>query len=124
VAGALPVSAHDFERLLRSHAEVGDRQLEVRVDTSFGTRATVYVTFVNAPSARPGSAEWHNNRMLLSVEGWGKDPSLGADKLTAETLSPGPFERIRKKSGSPLQIAKYLGDWITRTARTVPPRLH
>ena len=85
----------------------------------------VYVNFFNLPpgiGAAGGGAEGENNRMMFTVEGFG-DEGKPASKVTVEmTTSALPREfRLRKKSGPPGAIARYLADFLGKVVRDVPP---
>lgn len=125
--------AADFDALLRQYADVGDRQLYVRHEHRLGGPThyyeSVYVNFVNLPSGvggAGGGAEAENNRMSFWIYGFnGSDPHApppsGKVKIEmANSALPREY-RIRGKTGTPEAIAKYLGEFLTRVVREVPP---
>lgn len=125
--------AADFDALLRQYADVGDRQLYVRHEHRLGGPThyyeSVYVNFVNLPSGvggAGGGAEAENNRMSFWIYGFnGSDPHApppnGKVKIEmANSALPREY-RLRGKAGTPEAIAKYLGEFLTRVVREVPP---
>jgi len=121
-AAATPMSAEEFKREVEKHLNIGDRQVSVRVDTSFGT-VGVYINLVNLPKGvggAGGGAEAENNRMMFSV----RFPDNPADKVKVEqTVSRMDRKyKMRAKSGHPAQVAKYVADFINKVVKEVEPK--
>lgn len=124
-------SAEAFEALIRAATTLGDRQMTVEADKSLaeGRPSTVTVRFVNLPRGMTGSsnggAEWFNNRVVYMVEGFAaslREPAPG--KVSVKELGSFIVDRklrLRARSGTPAEIAKYLGAHISKLARTIPP---
>lgn len=119
----------DFKAALMAAVHLDGRQLIFR-GNSLGPSATLYMDFINLPSGvggAGGGAEAENNRMMFSVDGFDRkdnDAPPPSGKLKVEMrLSTLPREhKLRAKSGTPAQVAKYLADFINKVVKEVPPR--
>ena len=122
-------SAAAFEGLLRKHLKLGDRQIYIKASESLaeGRPSDVRVSLINLPrgfGGDGGGAEATNNRILLHVWEFAPDiyaPTPGKVKLEMSsnaTVAP----RLRAKTATPAQIAKYLADYLNKVVVTVPPK--
>jgi len=105
----------EFVKLVESQLVLNGRRIRF---TKYGTMT--FINFFNFPSevcGGGGGAELENNRMMFSVGGFGKDRVMVEMRVSA--LPRG--YRLRKKTGTPPQIAKYLSDFINKVVREVEP---
>lgn len=129
----------DFAAVLASLLDVGDRQVRIQNEHSLGGKydpstgrympdvGSVYVNFVNLPTGigrAGGGAEAENNRMSFWIRGFDRlDPHKPATKVKVEMSNsalPRSFN-MRAKTGTPVQVAKYLATFLNRIVREVPP---
>lgn len=129
----------DFAAALASLLDVGDRQVRIENESRLGGKydpeqgrympyvGSVYVNFINLPTGiggAGGGAEAENNRMSFWVRGFDRlDPHKTATKVKVE-MQTSAFPRsfnMRAKTGTPVQVAKYLAAYINKIAREVPP---
>lgn len=115
--------AEDLQRML----ELDGRQVRI-TSKGLGGFSTTFVNFINLPkgTSTGGGAEAENNRMAFSVEGFdAKDPEASppSGKIKVEMrVSALPREfKLRSKTGTPAQIARYLADFINRVVKEVEP---
>ena len=136
--GPRPMSATEFKADLERRLKVGDRQVRVTVDTSWGPRKeeSVYVEFVNLPKgigAAGGGAEAQNNRASFWVRGFGPAAAPEAAKVKVEQSTSSLYRgagapsrethvTMRAKSGTPEQAAKTLADFLNKVVDEVEPR--
>ncbi len=120
---------------LRAHLDgrvLNERQIRISNRHAPDSRRTdsVHVNYVNLPPelgrGGGGGAEAENNRMSFWVEGFARDdehapPPTGKVKVEMATSALPREFRLRGKTAAPEQIAKYLGDFLNRVAREVPP---
>jgi hypothetical protein len=126
--------AADFEDLLRRYVDIGDRQLYVRHEQRLGGPTHYYesvsVSFINLPQGiggAGGDAEAMNNRINFWIRGFhGADahapPPHGKVKIEMSNSALPREYKLRTKTGTPEAIAKYLGEFLTRIVREVPPK--
>jgi len=130
---ALTGGSAEFMEGLRSLLDVGDRQVRMRGESLLGGPAhhyeMVHVNFINLPTGiggAGGGAEAENNRMSFLIEGFhGADPHAppprGKVKIEHRVSALPREYKLRGKTGTPQQIARYLADFLNRVAREVPP---
>lgn len=122
----------DFIELLRSKLNVGDRKVVFDNYNQYNkTYSTVFIHYINLPeNLAGGDAESENNRLMLQVSGFGKEehapPPSGKVKVelsisAVQDAAKGRL-RMRAKSGTPEQIAKYVADFLNMVAKTIEPR--
>lgn len=133
------MGSEDFSRVLASLLDVGDRQVRIVNEHKLGGKydpvsgrylpdvGSVYVNFINIPQGigvAGGGAEAENNRMSFWVRGFDRlDPHKPAAKVKVEMSNsalPRTFN-MRAKTGTPVQVAKYLAAFINKIVREVPP---
>ncbi len=124
--------SEDFIKLLESLLRLDGRQVRLINKSTLGglSYADVYVNFINLPAGiggAGGGAEAENNRMSFWVRGFGKDdphapPPSGKVKVEHHTSALPREYRLRAKTGTPSQIAKYLADFLNRVVKEVEPR--
>lgn len=120
-AGENPNSQNGFMGWFFRYADLRGRYLHFNGHNPFSNRYdTLQATFINLPTPeveghRFLTAEDANHRQIFSIKGFdAHDPAAPAPgKLHIETLSAGPYPRLRAKTGTPEQIAKYLGQHLT-----------
>jgi hypothetical protein len=136
--GPRPMSATEFAADLERRLNVGDRQVRVKVDTSWGPRKeeSVYVNFINLPAgigAAGGGAEAENNRASFWVRGFGPASAPEAAKVKVEQSNSSLYKgagapsretrvTMRSKTGTPEQVAKSLADFLNGVVKDVAPR--
>jgi len=87
----------------------------------------LFVNFYNIPKRTEprDRAELENNRMMFTVTGFGREnapPASGKVKIE-QSLSALPRAcRLRAKSGSPEQIARYLAEFLNEVSAKIPPK--
>lgn len=120
------LSASQFAEAVLSATKVGDRQ--IRTNIGGIAPSLVMVTFINLPKgigAAGGGAEAINNRMVFSVSGFdAKDvnaPARGNVKVEQSTSALPRSHRLRAKTGNPADVAAYLGAFLSKVAKEVPP---
>jgi hypothetical protein len=122
--------SEEFIKMVGSNLNLDGRQISFDNVNRFGgvRYNTVYVNFINLPRRLVGGAESENNRMSFTVEGFGEEtphnpPPTGKVKIE-HRISALPREyRLRGRSGTPAQIAKYLADFLNKVVKEVEPRL-
>lgn len=124
--------AEDFIELLKSKLKLNGRQIHFRNKSTLGGERydNVYITFINLPEGvggAGGGAEAENNRLSISINGFGKEsphspPPSGKVKAEESVNALGREHRMRAKSGTPEQVAKYLADFLNNIAANVEPR--
>jgi hypothetical protein len=118
-------SSSDFIDELIELLDVGDRQVVIR-HGGLGRFNSVYVTLINLPygaGGAGGGAEAENNRLSISVTGFG----AATGKVKAETsvshiYRGGSIARenrieMRAKTAEPAKIAQYVADFLNKVAR-------
>jgi len=119
-----------FLKTFQQHLNIGDRQVTVRIQNSWGldkNSSSQYINFVNLPKGvgtAGGGAEGENNRMSFNVEGFAKDggpPPSGKVKVEMSRSALPREYKLRAKTGAPPVIAKYIADFLSKVAREVPP---
>ena len=134
------MTSTEFIAELRDLLHIGDRQVRMDNHNRFNDRYdTVFVHYFNLPEGigdAGGGAERENNRMLFAINGFGRGvndlPPSGKIKIetSASSLSnpdapPGDWRaarwQLRAKTGKSEAIAKYLADFLNKTAAKVPP---
>jgi hypothetical protein len=125
--------SEEFIKMVESHLNLDGRQIYFdNLNNLGGARYdTVYVNFINLPKGVGGSgggAEAENNRMRFSIEGFGKEtphsPSpTGKVKIEHRTSAMPREYRLRGKTGTPAQVAKYLTDFLNKVVKEVEPKL-
>ena len=78
-------------------------------------------------AAEGGGAEAENNRMLFSIKGFGKEtphspPPTGKVKIEMMTSSLPREHKLRGRTGTPAQVAKYLADFLNKVVKEVEPK--
>jgi hypothetical protein len=126
--------SEEFIKMVESHLKLDGRQISFDNVNRFGgvRYGTVHVNFINLPKGvggAGGGAEAENNRMLFSVEGFGEEtphspPPTGKVRveLRVRALFPDQY-KLRAKSGTPAQVAKYLADFLNKVVKEVEPKL-
>lgn len=127
------MTAEEFMALVKSEADVRDRGLRM----SFSPRSgQLFVNYYNLPEdiiarREGGGAEAENNRFMFVVAGFsegrtgaGQGVPIAATKVKLEhTINSGNHAyRLRGKTGSPEQVARYLAAFLTKIATEVEPR--
>lgn len=120
--------AEDFISNLKSHLSLKGRQVTFTNKNSFdNTYSSVFVNFTNLEKIGD-RAEAENNRVMLVVTGFGKEapdaePPTGKVKVEMKLSTLPSQYRLRAKSGTPAQIAKYIADFLNKVVKEVEPRL-
>jgi len=123
----------DFIEEVQRQLRIGDRQISFRNHSTLGgsSYAEVYVNFINLPRSiggAGGGAEAENNRSSFWVRGFDRSdphapPPRGKVKIEMANSTLPREIRLRGKTGTPQQVARYLADFLNRVVREVPPRL-
>lgn len=124
--------SEEFIKAVEAHLNLQGRQIRFdNVSKLAGTRYdTVFVNFINLPKGiggAGGGAEAENNRMLFSIGGFGREtphspPPTGKVKIEM-LVSAMPREyRLRGRTGTPAQVAKYLADFLNKVVKEVEPK--
>lgn len=118
-------AAKGFVELLNSQLKLDGRQVKIRAE-DMSRDDSVYVNFINLPSGvggAGGGAEAENNRMSFWVHGFPKDGAASKGTVKVEMSNSAlPREyKLRGKTGTPEQIAKYLSDFINKVVKEVEP---
>jgi hypothetical protein len=132
------MTATEFAADLERRLNIRDRQVRVKVDTSWGPRKeeSVYVDFANLPKgigSAGGGAEAENNRASFWVRGFGPASASEAAKVKAEQSNSSLYKgagapsretrvTMRAKTGTPEQVAKSLADFLNGVVKDVEPR--
>lgn len=124
--------SEEFIKAAESQLDIKGRQVSFdNVSRLAGTRYdTVFVHFYNLPKGvgrAGGGAEAENNRMMFKVEGFGKEtphspPPTGKVKIEMMVSALPREYRLRGKTGTPAQVAKYLADFLNKVVKEVEPR--
>lgn len=123
--------SEEFIKAVESHLDLKGRRISFDNESRLvGNRYdTVYVHFYNLPKGvggAGGGAEAENNRMMFSVDGFGKEtphspPPTGKVKIEMRVSALPREYRLRGKTGTPAQVAKYLADFLNKIVREVKP---
>lgn len=124
--------SEEFIKMVESHLNLDGRQVTFdNVSRLGGSRYdTVFVNFINLPKGVGGAggrAEAENNRMLFSIEGFGKEtphspPPTGKVKIELRVSALPREYKLRGKTGTPAQVAKYLADFLNKVVKEVEPK--
>ena len=124
--------SEEFIRAVEAHLDLQGRQVTFdNVSRLAGTRYdTVFVNFINLPKGVGGAggrAEAENNRMAFFIDGFGKEtpnspPPTGKVKIEMRISALPQEYRLRGKTGTPAQIAKYLADFLNKVVKEVEPK--
>jgi hypothetical protein len=125
--------SEEFIKDVESHLDLQGRQISFNnLNSLAGKRYdTVYVNFINLPKGVGGSgggAEAENNRMSFTIEGFGQEtphspPPTGKVKIEARVRALFPAQyKLRGKTGTPAQVAKYLADFLNKVVKEVEPK--
>ena len=119
--------SEDFIKMVEAQLKLDGRRIQFdNLNNLAGPNySTVYINFYNLEKPRD-SAHAENNRMLFSVDGFGKEdphapPPTGKVKINGVVCALPREYRLRGKSGTPAQIAKYFADHINKIVREVEP---
>jgi len=122
----------EWIELVKSKLNVGDRKVIFDNYNQYNkTYSTVFINYINLPeNLAGGGAESENNRLMLQVSGFGKEehaaPPSGKVKvelsISAVQDAANGRLRLRGKSGTPEQAAKYVADFLNMVAKEIPPR--
>lgn len=133
------MTSAEFIEAVRERLDIGDRQVRFDNRGFLDRHETVFIHYFNLPvgiGGAGGGAEAENNRVMLAVTGFGRrenEPAPGKVKvglsvcsLTNPHASPGANYRerrwtLRGKSGAPEAIARYVAEFLNKTAAEVPP---
>lgn len=115
---------------LESQLRLGDRQIRIRIEPSWGhvKKDDVYVNYINLPrgvGSAGGGAEAENNRMSFWIWNFGvagAPPPTGKVKLEMSNSALPREYKLRGRTGDPRSIAKYLADFLNKVAAEVPPK--
>lgn len=134
-APAIPAGkgSDDFIEAVKSQLKIKDRQIRFNNKSTLGgvRYDTVIINYINLPTgvgSAGGGAEAENNRMMFFIEGFGKEtphtpPPRGKIRIRQEiNMVTDRSRNLRTKTGTPEQIAKYLVDYLNKTAAEVEPR--
>jgi hypothetical protein len=123
--------SEEFIKAVESNLNIQGRQVRFDNESSLGGLRydTVYINFYNLPKGygrAGGGAEAENNRMLFRVEGFGKEtphspPPTGKVKIELSVSALPREYRLRGKTGTPAQVAKYLADFLNKVVKEVKP---
>jgi hypothetical protein len=104
-----------------------DRHFGINNKHSLGRKSDVYVNFINVPKEEnPKGAQGENNRMSFWIEGFpegNEPPPSGKVKIEMSVSALDRKYKLRAKTGTPDQIAKYLSDFLKKVTEEVPPKL-
>lgn len=123
------MSSDEFVEAVRERADVGQGYLVTRTRDFQGNYDQAQVTFYNVPEAvgrGGGGAVAMNNRLLLFVDGFGKqqgEPAKGKVKMhvgAAELLSGAGKKRPRGKTATPEKMADYVAGIISDASKLKP----
>lgn len=125
--------SEDFIKMVESQLKLDGRQVKFNNLSKLAgpNYSTVYINFINLPSGvggAGGGAEAENNRMMFSVDGFGKEdphapPPTGKVKIEMRVSALPREYKLRGKTGTPSQVAKYLADFINKVVKEVEPHL-
>lgn len=125
--------SEEFIKAVESHLNLQGRQITFDNESRLaGNRYdTVFVNFINLPTGHGrggGGAEAENNRMSFFIEGFGKEtphspPPTGKVKIEMRVSALPREYRLRGKTGTPAQVAKYLADFLNNVVKSVEPKL-
>jgi hypothetical protein len=112
----------DFAETLKKYLSVGDRIVRIKeyAPGSGDRLGSVYVNYVNLPQgvgSAGGGAEAENNRTSFWIR-WNED---GKVKIEMSNSVLPRSSRLRAKTGTPDQVAKYLADFLNKVAKEVEP---
>jgi hypothetical protein len=126
--------SEEFIKMVESHLNLQGRQIFFDNVNKFAPPksryTTVYVTFINLPKGvggAGGGAEAENNKVVLTIEGFGGEtphnpPPTGKVKIEHRTSALPREYRLRGKTGTPAQVAKYLADFLNKVVKEVEPK--
>jgi hypothetical protein len=124
--------SEEFIKAVESNLNLQGRQIwfDNLNDLDGNRYDTVFVNFTNLPKGvgrAGGGAEAENNRMLFKIEGFGQDtphspPPTGKVKIELRVSSLPREYKLRGKTGTPAQIAKYLADFLNKVVKEVEPK--
>jgi hypothetical protein len=137
-SGDAPTPA-EFEQMVRGQLRIGDRQIRFHAsnasayDLHSGGPTTIFVDFFNLPEGvggAGGGAERENNRLHFLVKFGPRHAGRYGEKAIAEgkasvELGASALPReytLRKKTGTPEAIARYLADFLNKVVAEVPPK--
>jgi hypothetical protein len=134
-AAATADSAEQFMRRIESLVNPKGRHLQVFCPNLLGSRATVIVVLINLPeSESEHGAQAANNTVRFHVDGFDhKDTNAPAPRgkvqveqaiiglYTPEGDYVGDKYRLRRKTGVPDKIAKYIADQIHKIVSELEP---
>jgi hypothetical protein len=125
--------SEEFIKAVESHLNLQGRQIRFDNESRLaGNRYdSVFVNFYNLPTGHGrggGGAEAENNRMSFVIEGFGKEtphspPPIGKVKIEMRVSALPREYRLRGKTGTPAQVAKYLADFLNNVVKNVEPKL-
>ncbi len=87
-----------------------------------GGTGTLYVNYFNVPSSAIDGADRENNRLMITVEGFGRGDKLKTELRIrfAQSTFGDPKYKLRAKSASAPAIARYVADYINLCAESEP----
>jgi hypothetical protein len=127
-AAALSTMGSDeFVELLKSKLDLKGRA--IRFNTRSLGYGTVFINFSNVPEEKARGAAFENNRIQLSVDGFGKEdshspPPTGKVKVEQSVRSLPREWNLRAKTGTPEAVAKYIADYLNKVVREVEPKIN
>lgn len=128
----MTMSSDQFAEAVRERADVGDRQLLIKTRDFMGNYDQAVIQFYNVPPSVAdiarggGGATAANNRLLLFVDGFGKEqgtPATGKVKMTvcaAELLHDNDMKRPRGRTTTPEKMVDYVAGILSRAAKLEP----
>ena len=124
--------SEEFIKMVESNLSLQGRRITFDNESRLvGNRYdSVFVNFINLPTGKGGAgggAEAENNRMSFTIEGFGKDtphspPPTGKVKIEMRVSALPREYKLRGKTGTPAQVAKYLADFLNKVVKEVEPR--
>ena len=118
-------SVQEFLEALAPHLAFGDRVIKISRGALGGDSA--FINFYTLPQAvydrrEGGGAEAENNRISFSVYPKGDKVQIENRVNHVGDFRDNKMWNLRKKTGTPEAIAKYLAAHINRIAAEVPPK--
>ncbi len=127
IVGRGPLSSGPASAAQEAFAEEVLRRLSAEarsrvVRFAEGGSGTLFINYFNVPPSVLDGADRENNRLMITVEGFGRGDKLRAElriRFTPSTFGDAKY-KLRTKSASAEKIAQYVADYINLCAESEP----